>query len=274
MFENVRCDGGDIGVGAVEDHQVGIGHAALEKRVHAAAVAVLTGAGLPGQLAAERDLDELAAERRKDARAADLVGQQAAGGEVQVADDLGLDADAVLPSQAAGSADRSRRSRCGDATILAIGGRRDDLADQRLAAPAAAEAARAASQSSSSGCVGGSPRAPKSSGVRTRPLAEQVEPDLIDGHARRQRVGRIDEPAGQVEAGGGGCGVPARMEAAGRAGLPLRVSRNSPRVEEARDARFARSASTRNFGRLALPFASSVSSISVSSALLKIAARE
>jgi hypothetical protein len=71
---------GDAGVGAIEDHQVRIGDAALEKGVHAAAVAIGAGAGLPRQLAAKRDLDELAAQWRKDTGAADFERQQSAGG--------------------------------------------------------------------------------------------------------------------------------------------------------------------------------------------------
>ena len=45
-----------------------------------------------------------------------------------------------------------------------------------------------ASQSSSSGCVGGVPRTPKSLGVATKRRAEQVSPHAIDPHARRERI--------------------------------------------------------------------------------------
>ena len=52
---------------------------------------------------------------------------------------------------------------------------------------------RVASQSSSSGCVGGSLRTPKSLGVRTSACAEVVHPDAVDHHAGGQRVvGRGD----------------------------------------------------------------------------------
>ena len=33
-----------------------------------------------------------------------------------------------------------------------------------------------------------------------QPLAKQPQPNLICRHAERQRIGRIDEPAGQVQA--------------------------------------------------------------------------
>ena len=56
-----------------------------------------------------------------------------------------------------------------------------------------------ASQSSSSGWLGGSPCAPKSSAVLTMPGAEELEPEAVDRHAGRQRVVRGDQPLGQAQ---------------------------------------------------------------------------
>ena len=57
----------------------------------------------------------------------------------------------------------------------------------------------AASQSSSSGWLGGSPWAPKSSTRLHQPGAEEHLPVAVDRHPRRQRIGRIDQPAGQAQ---------------------------------------------------------------------------
>ena len=57
------------------------------------------------------------------------------------------------------------------------------------------------SQSSSSGCVGASPRRPKSPGVPTSAFAEVVHPDAVDEHAGRQRVVLRRRSRGPVRAG-------------------------------------------------------------------------
>ena len=75
----------------------------------------------------------------------------------------------------------------------------------------------AASQSSNSGWVGGSLRMPKSLGVRTDRLAEQVSPDAIDHDAGRQRVLRISDGPGHFQPA---AAVGERLTVRGRRPLP------------------------------------------------------
>ena len=90
---------------------------------------------------------------------------------------------------------------------------------------------RTASQSRSSGWLGGSPWVPKSSSVSTRPDAEDLSPEAIDGHAGRQRVPGIDQPPRQPEpilglavgeADAATWGTPGSTTSPGSRKLPLR----------------------------------------------------
>ena len=71
-----------------------------------------------------------------------------------------------------------------------------------------------ASQSSSSGCDGSSPVIPKSPAVRTMPGAEELLPEAIHRHARRERVIRARAATARSRAGS------AALAAAAAAGSP------------------------------------------------------
>jgi hypothetical protein len=73
-----------------------------------------------------------------------------------------------------------------------------------------------ASQSSSAGWVGGAPWEPKVVLRLDQAAAEVLLPDAVDHDARGQRVGGVEEPAGEVESVGL-CDAQGRQDG-GRAG--------------------------------------------------------
>ena len=91
-----------------------------------------------------------------------------------------------------------------------------------------------ASQSSSSGCAGRRPWVPKSFSVSTRPRPKYDLPEPVDRHPRRERVRRVDEPAGQVQpVAVGPCDAPAGGGRPGRPGATVSAGRvKSPCVEQ------------------------------------------
>lgn len=92
-------DAGEVGVGAIEGREIRMRSGSLEECVHAAAIAVLAGAVGPFEVASVAEVRDAGRQCGKNARPADLSRQQAGDVEAQVADDLGLDSQPILPRE-------------------------------------------------------------------------------------------------------------------------------------------------------------------------------
>src|SRR5262245_58425378 len=119
---------------------------------------------------------------------------------MQVADNLGLDADSILPRQE--QIERINGIKFAALSrVLAISCGRNDLANERLAAPAALAQLNCQPIEQLRMCRRLTTSA-KILGRSHQALAEQFQPDLVSSYAGCQRVRWIDEPVGQIEASG------------------------------------------------------------------------
>ena len=121
-------------------------------------------------------------------------------------------AGAAARAPAAGSRDRARAARSCTRDDCRYVGAGDDQSQQSPSCPSPIATNSTASQSSSSGWLGGSPCAPKSSTRLHQPGAEEHLPVAVHRHPRRQRIGRSDQPASQPQPVGTALSVPGADE--------------------------------------------------------------
>ena len=197
VFDRSRRGQAALGSARVEVLEHRVREGPLDVHVHAPPVAVGPSARGHEPLALELGpVEQRGRQRGLDARAAQLRVQEPADGQAEVANHLGLDPESVLPRQQGVA--RVAIGQVGPVPRrLTVSRGGDDQPDQALPAPAGRHELR---------------RQPvEQLGVRRRfaleaevlrrgdqAPAEELLPDRIDGHAGGERVGRVDEPAGQV----------------------------------------------------------------------------
>jgi len=186
------------GIGGIEGGERGIEHAAQGDDVEAATVDFITGAGLP--LGGATDIEDIFRQRRTEAGAADGGFEQAADGKRGVAQDFGVEADAVLTGEEAvegigliGLIGRIMRS-------LAIGLTHHDALDELFAAPAKAHEL-GGEVVEEFGMAGGFATGAEVIWRAHEAVAEEFAPKVIHGDAGGERVLRGNEPLGEFEAG-------------------------------------------------------------------------
>jgi hypothetical protein len=130
------ADAGDIALGRVEGLEEGIGRGASAPGVDGASVAVLAGGFLPGEGRVARGrLEEELRSRRHHRRAAEIELEETAHGQLDVADDLALDAEARTAGEEAVARITGEQFRR-DAAVLTVGARGEDEPVEMPQAPA------------------------------------------------------------------------------------------------------------------------------------------